>query len=88
MKKMIICATLFIAGYSAAFAQDEKYMMAMEPKVTAVDTTRNPVDLMALSAAFERIADAEKNKMATLLLCSAGPGECCLYDRLTKTRRL
>lgn len=62
MKKMIICATLFIAGYSAAFAQDEKYTMAMEPKVVAIDTTHSTPELLTLAAAFERIAEAEKTK--------------------------
>ena len=43
-------------------AQDDKFMKAMEPKVMAVDTVRKAEDLIALSAAFERIADAEKTK--------------------------
>jgi hypothetical protein len=43
-------------------AQDDKFMKAMEPKVIAVDTVRKAEDLIALSAAFERIADAEKTK--------------------------
>jgi hypothetical protein len=45
-----------------ASAQDDKFMKAMEPKVMAVDTVRKADDLIALSAAFERIADAEKTK--------------------------
>ncbi len=62
MKKIF----LFLAGVvsigASCFAQDAKYTMAMEPKVIAVDTLRNPDELVALSAAFERIADAEKTK--------------------------
>lgn len=62
MKKILICAALFTAGYSAAFAQDEKYTMAMEPKVMMADTSHSTNDLIALSAAFERIAETEKTK--------------------------
>jgi hypothetical protein len=62
MKKI----TLFLLGTIifcfSSFAQDEKYTMAMQEKVVAVDTVRKTDDLIALSASFERIADAEKTK--------------------------
>lgn len=62
MKKIFLFFT-GVAFFSAlGFAQDAKYTSAMEPKVMAVDTLRNPDELIALSASFERIADAEKTK--------------------------
>ena len=45
-----------------SIGQGEKYMKAMKDKVAAVDTTRDHVALKDLSAAFERIADAEKTQ--------------------------
>ena len=62
MKKIILCAAFFVAGYGASLAQDDKYTKAMQDKVTAMDTTRSAADLVALGATFERIADAEKTK--------------------------
>lgn len=62
MKKLILSLAFASALCSASFAQDDKYTAAMQPKVIAVDTARNPADLLSLSAAFERIADAEKTK--------------------------
>lgn len=62
MKKIIFFAALFTAVASTSFAQDDKYTAAMQRKVMAIDTTRDPAGLMALAASFERIADAEKTK--------------------------
>lgn len=61
MKKFffLLIFSLFIFS---AFSQSEKYMNAMKDKVAAVDTTRNPEALKDLSAAFERIGDAEKTQ--------------------------
>jgi hypothetical protein len=62
MKKLLFSLTM-IAGFAAgANAQDDKFIKAMEPKVIAADTTHKTEDLLALSASFERIADAEKTK--------------------------
>lgn len=61
MKKLLF-SLLFIAGFAAANGQDDKYTAAMQPKVTAADTAHSAPELLALSAAFERIADAEKTK--------------------------
>ena len=61
MKKFILSFTLSLF-FIAAFAQSEKYMKAMQDKVIAVDTTRNPEIQKDLSAAFERIGDAEKTQ--------------------------
>jgi len=61
MKKFIFLAAV-VLSFTTSFAQDEKYTMAMEQKMAAIDTMRRPQDLVNLSAAFERIADAEKTK--------------------------
>lgn len=61
MKKIIFLAAVVLA-FTTSFAQNEKYTMAMEQKMAAIDTMRKPQDLVNLSAAFERIADAEKTK--------------------------
>jgi hypothetical protein len=61
MKKLI----LFVASsmlMATAFAQSEKYMKAMQDKVTAIDSTWDEAKLKDLSAAFERIGDAEKTQ--------------------------
>lgn len=62
MKKILFATALLTAFAFGATAQDDKYTEAMKPKVAAVDTVRNPAGLLALSAAFERIGDAEKTK--------------------------
>jgi hypothetical protein len=61
MKKIILSlvVTLFVAS---AFSQSEKYLKAMQDKVGAVDSTFDGAKLKDLSAAFERIADAEKTQ--------------------------
>lgn len=62
MKKIILFVAVTVALCTSLHAQEDKYTMAMQSKVVAVDTTRSTNDLLALSAAFERIADAEKTK--------------------------
>ena len=61
MKKFILFAA-FMSVLFTSFSQSDKYMKAMQDKVAALDTTRTPENSQALSAAFERIADAEKDK--------------------------
>jgi hypothetical protein len=61
MKKIITIAMLAIIS-TQAFSQSEKYTMAMQDKIAALDTTRIPEQLFGLSNAFERIADAEKTQ--------------------------
>ena len=61
MKKFILSFT-FVLALTGAFAQSDKYMKAMQDKVVAVDTTRSIDGLRDLSAAFERIGDAEKTQ--------------------------
>lgn len=46
----------------SAFAQSEKFVKAMEAKVSLVDSSRTAESWKELANAFERIADAEKNQ--------------------------
>ena len=62
MKKVLFSFTLLLAIATVATAQSEKFVKAMQDKVVAVDTIRNMQALQDLSAAFERIADAEKTQ--------------------------
>jgi hypothetical protein len=61
MKKIFLTLSFSLALLST-FAQSEKYTKAMQDKVMASDTTFNATALADLSAAFERIADAEKTQ--------------------------
>ncbi|MCW3074189.1 MAG: hypothetical protein JWP69_1258 [Flaviaesturariibacter sp.] len=61
MKKYIL-SSLFLLAVSTGFAQSEKMVKAMEAKVAAIDTTRNPAALVELANTFERIAEAEKTQ--------------------------
>lgn len=61
MKKAIF--TLLLSAVTlAALAQNPKYVERMKANIAALDTVRSPEELIALSAAFERIGDAEKNQ--------------------------
>jgi hypothetical protein len=62
MKKVLLPLVLFLGLTVVATAQSEKYTKAMQDKVAAVDTLRNTQGLLDLSAAFERIGDAEKTQ--------------------------
>jgi hypothetical protein len=62
MKKTIFILTgILVASFSFAQMPD-KFVKAMEAKITAVDTTVSVQGLTDLANAFERIADAEKNQ--------------------------
>jgi hypothetical protein len=61
MKKIIVGSLLSLFALTA-FAQSEKYIKAMEPKVQALDSTRNEDSLRELANSFERIGAAEKNR--------------------------
>lgn len=61
MKKFLFLSLAsFMMG--TAFAQSDKYVKAMEPKVAAIDTTHTVAGFTDLANAFERIADAEKTQ--------------------------
>jgi hypothetical protein len=61
MKKFFLLV-LAATSVGSTFAQSEKYLSAMLPRVAAMDTTRNPAALEDLSHSFERIAEAEKTQ--------------------------
>src|SRR5215207_4762548 len=61
MKKFILSFAVSI-GMLSVSAQSEKYMKAMQDKVVVIDTLWNTDKLKELSAAFERIGDAEKTQ--------------------------
>lgn len=61
MKKIILSVTL-IACTTALFSQSDKYKSAMKDKIAVLDTSRDVASLKDLSAAFERIGDAEKTQ--------------------------
>ncbi len=61
MKRMLSLA-LLVTVATTAFAQSDKYVKAMEPKVAALDTTRNGAVLLDLANTFERIATSEKTQ--------------------------
>lgn len=77
MKKTIfILCSIFVAGFSFAQMPD-KFVKAMEPKISAVDTTSSVQGLTDLANAFERIADAEKNQWLAYYyaaFCNASAG--------------
>ena len=60
MKKIVFFVTLLVGLSAVATAQSEKFTKAMQDKVAAIDTLHNTQGLLDLSAAFERIGDAEK----------------------------
>src|SRR5688500_15878312 len=61
MKKFILSLTVLLA-FANSFAQSEKYLKAMQDKVALIDSTWDGAKLKDLSAAFERIGDAEKTQ--------------------------
>jgi tetratricopeptide (TPR) repeat protein len=63
MKKIII-AIMALAFSSAISAQmeNEKFVKAMEKNIAIIDTAKTPQDWIDVTAAFERIAEAEKTQ--------------------------
>ena len=60
--KNFLLGTLLSICTLGAFAQNEKFVKAMEPKVVALDSTWSMEGLRELANSFERIATAEKNQ--------------------------
>lgn len=61
MKKILLAAivlTITVAGFS----QSDRYKQAMATNIKKIDSVKSPDDLLAVSQAFERIADAEKTQ--------------------------
>ncbi len=61
MKKFFLAVLAFTIA-TATFSQSEKYKQAMANNLKLIDSAKSPDDLLAASAAFERIAEAEKNQ--------------------------
>lgn len=77
MKAICLFLAFTMGAGATLWAQSEKYVKAMEGKIVAVDTLHSLQGLQDLSAAFERIADAEKTQWlpyyyASLALVNAG----------------
>lgn len=60
MKRLVLLA--LVSTCLSAFAQNKKYLDAMEKNVAAVDTSRTMEQLQPLENNFERIANAEKKE--------------------------
>ena len=61
MKKILLSVAVILI-VATAFGQSEKYQKTMQDKVALIDSTWDGAKLKDLSAAFERIADAEKTQ--------------------------
>ncbi|WP_207511876.1 hypothetical protein [Longitalea luteola] len=61
MTKMFF-VLLSLAIASQGIAQSEKFTKAMTTTITQMDSAKTADDMLAASAAFERIGDAEKNQ--------------------------
>jgi hypothetical protein len=93
MKKLITIIVL-LASISG-FAQSERYVAAMQKNLKMFDSSKTTADYQALSAAFERIGDAEKTQWlpyyyAGLALATAGWADQNLNkdDNATKIKAL
>lgn len=62
MKKVCILLFLFGSFHVTGIAQSEKYMKAMEDKVSQVEQAKTVEKWQELSNAFERIGEAEKEQ--------------------------
>jgi hypothetical protein len=62
MKKLLFSFAFFFGGMASLMAQSDRYTKAMQDRIAAVDSVRNPQALQDLSAAFERIGEAEKTQ--------------------------
>lgn len=60
MKAFLLALTL--CGVLSVQAQSEKYVQAMQQKLAQFDTAKTTAELQSASAAFERIAEAEKTQ--------------------------
>ena len=77
MKKTIfILSVILVASFSFAQMPD-KFVKAMEAKIARIDTAKSVQDWVDITAAFERIAEAEKNQWLPYYyaaLCNATAG--------------
>jgi hypothetical protein len=85
MKKLhlVLMAIIFMVS---ANAQSDKYVDAMKKNLSRFDSVKTTAEYQALSAAFERIGDAEKTQWlpyyyAALALTTPGWGEDAKLDK-------
>ncbi|TDH26214.1 hypothetical protein EXU57_12045 [Segetibacter sp. 3557_3] len=60
--KQILVMTILLCVSVMSYAQNDKYQKAMEKTIAAFDTCKTAEDYQQVSAAFERIGDAEKTQ--------------------------
>jgi len=60
--KKIFFALLLLAVVTQGFAQSEKFTKAMTTNIAQFDSAKTADDMLAVSASFERIGDAEKTQ--------------------------
>ena len=60
--KKIFFALLSLAVVTQGFAQSEKFTKAMTTNIAQFDSAKTADDMLAVSASFERIGDAEKTQ--------------------------
>ena len=62
MHRFLIFSIACLLLANSGFSQSDKYIQAMQSRLKSMDELKDPAELKDLSAAFERIGDAEKNK--------------------------
>lgn len=62
MKKVMVMLSMSMLACFTVQAQSAKYLKAMENNLRMLDVAKSPQDLTNVSAAFERIAEAEKTQ--------------------------
>src|SRR5436190_2148950 len=60
--KKVFFVFITLAVTTHGFAQSEKFTKAMTTNLSLMDSAKTADDMLAASAAFERIGDAEKNQ--------------------------
>ena len=61
MKKLLLSVSIVMLA-TATFAQNEKYVQVMQQNIALLDSAKTGAGLQAASAAFERVANAEKTQ--------------------------
>jgi hypothetical protein len=60
--KKVLFAVISLAIATHGFSQSEKFVKAMTSNIALMDSAKTADDMLAASAAFERIGDTEKNQ--------------------------
>jgi hypothetical protein len=81
MKKiMIAIIALAIATAASAQMENEKFVKAMEKNVALVDSAKSAQDWIDVTAAFERIAEAEKTQWLPYYYAAYGHVMSCMMS--------